>query len=140
MKNEGYLLIDHQASPGLTPEDFRKAGITEHSLHKLGLSMAEFGEGKRLERATARCCHCGKQVFLNSERVQPRSFCRTCPPGLDYVCDDPKCHFDCAPYRKMLDRLRNDLEKAAKIERETPVPTFVTLDLPDAPAKETNNG
>lgn len=139
MKNEGYLLIDHQASPGLTPEDFKKVGITEHGLKKLGLDMKEFGPGKRLERATKRCCHCGNQVFLNPEREKPRNFCRTCPPGLDYVCDRKECHFDCAPYRKKLDKIREDLERAARIERDTPaVKTFVKLDLPDENDPKTN--
>jgi hypothetical protein len=133
MKNEGLLLIDHSASPGLTPEDFRKVGITEQGLHRLGLSMAEFGEGKKLERATMRCCHCGKQVFLNAERIKPRSFCRTCPKGHDYICDDPKCHFDCRPFRKMIDDLQNDLAKAERIERESGAPKTVVIDLPDEP-------
>lgn len=135
MKNEGYLSIDHRASPGLTPEDFRKAGITGAGLAKLGLDMAEFGEGKHLERATKRCCHCGNTVVLNQERIRNRSHCRACDA---YICDDPKCHFDCRPFRKMLDKIREDAVKAERIVAITPVPDIVTLDLPDPqPAKET---
>lgn len=140
MKNEGYLIIDHTASPGLTAEDFRKVGITEEGLHKMGLSMAEFGEGKRLERATIRCCHCGQQQFVNSARVRPRNFCRTCPEGQDYICDDPKCHFDCRPYRKMLDDLQNDLAKAERIERESAAPKTMIVDLPDEPTTKLIEG
>lgn len=132
MKNEGFLLIDHSASPGLTPADFEKVGITEHSLHKLGLSMVEFGEGKRLERASKRCCHCGNIVYLHPERIKPRNFCRTCPPGHDYVCDRAECHYDCKPYRKKLEKIAEDWLRAERIKQKNPgVPDIVTLNLPD---------
>jgi hypothetical protein len=132
MKNEGFLLIDHQASPGLTPADFRKAGITGAYLRSLGLDPAEFGPGKRLERATRRCCHCGNQVFLNPQRVRERYFCRTCPKGHDYVCDRPECHYDCAPFRKKVEKLLEERIKAEQLARVygNP-PTLVTVNLPD---------
>jgi len=133
MKNEGYLLIDHQASPGLTPEDFAKVGITAAGLAKLGLDINEFGEGKRLERASKKCCHCGNIVYLHAERIRARNFCRTCPAGHDYVCDRPECHFDCRPFRKKLEKIAEDRIKAEQMQRADPsIPSIVTLNLPDA--------
>ena len=54
-KTEGYLLIDHRASPGL-PADFYQ---------KVGLDAPAVTEGKMLESATLTCVHCNAIVIMN---------------------------------------------------------------------------
>ena len=71
---EGYLLIDHRASPGLTPEQAKA----------FGYDPAQVGEGKILETATATCSHCQKIVLLNQARTRERAVCLKC---YNYVCD-----------------------------------------------------
>lgn len=90
MLKEGYLMIDHRASPGL-PDNF---------LRDAGLRGAAVNEGKILESAIATCAHCNTIVVLNPLRVRDRNNCRKCDA---YICDNPACHKDCVPFDKILD-------------------------------------
>jgi len=70
-QREGYLLVDHRASPGL-PEDLaRRMGVAAGS--KLG------------EVATLTCCHCKTAVIKNPFRQRERYDCPKC--NFKYVCD-----------------------------------------------------
>ena len=72
---EGYLMIDHRASPGL-PEDVAIAS---------GYDPKLAGEGKLFESATLTCSHCKVSVVKNLFRVRPRASCAKC--GYHYICD-----------------------------------------------------
>lgn len=61
--HEGYLMIDHRASPG-TPE---------------------VPEGTVFEAATMHCSHCGTVVIVNPNRTRERAWCQPCDK---YVCDN----------------------------------------------------
>jgi hypothetical protein len=71
---EGWLLIDHTASPGIPAEIARR----------IGLDPKLVGEGKRLEAATLSCKHCGGAWVKNPRRTRPREYCRKCD---HYICD-----------------------------------------------------
>lgn len=75
---EGYLLIDHRASPGL-PADMARAA---------GFEPREMAEGAMLEKATMTCSHCGSVVVLNTARTRERAYCGKCD---HYICDG--CQF-----------------------------------------------
>lgn len=77
-RHEGYLLIDHSASPGLTPEEARLCGY-----------HGNCGEGKVFESATITCSHCKMPFIKNPERVRPREYCKKCD---HYICDF--CHVE----------------------------------------------
>jgi hypothetical protein len=77
-RHEGWLLIDHSASPGI-PSDIAR---------KIGLNPKEVAEGKRLESATLTCNHCGNAYKKNPLRHRPREYCKVCD---HYICD--KCGF-----------------------------------------------
>lgn len=89
-RHEGYLLIDHRASPGVS-EDFirstRKAALTAP-------------EGALAEAATFTCCHCQAVVVVNRKRTRPRGYCAKCD---HLVCDNPICSKECMPFAKILD-------------------------------------
>lgn len=72
---EGYLLVDHSASPGL-PEDVARAS---------GYDPKLAGEGKRFEAATLTCAHCKVGVVKNLFRTRERESCAKC--GHHYICD-----------------------------------------------------
>lgn len=72
---EGYLMIDHRASPGLDE------GLARY----VGLDPTLAGEGKLLEAATLTCSHCKAVVVKNPLRVRERAQCAKC--GWHYVCD-----------------------------------------------------
>lgn len=72
---EGYLLVDHRASPGLSEEQARRAGY----------DPALVKEGKVFEAATKQCKHCGCCVVLSPTRQRPRNYCMKCSGG--YICD-----------------------------------------------------
>src|SRR6266536_2801528 len=75
MKHEGYLLIDHRASPGL-PEDVARRN---------GLDPRRTGEGKVFEAATLTCAHCKTVVIINPGRTRERAHCFRCSA---YICDN----------------------------------------------------
>lgn len=89
---EGYLLIDHRASPGTTLVP----------------------EGAAYESATITCSHCQTVVVLNPLRTRERGYCRRCD---HYVCDNPACNVECTPYTKILD---DQQEQAARMLARTP--------------------
>jgi hypothetical protein len=74
---EGYLLIDHRASPGL-PADVARA---------VGLDPAQTAEGRILEAASLTCAHCKTVVMKNPLRQRAREYCAKCD---HYICDF--CH------------------------------------------------
>ena len=73
-KQEGYLFVDHRASPGLTRDHADRLQV-DHNLVR---------EGSVLEAATKRCCHCANVVVINPCRTRERGHCFKCH---DYVCD-----------------------------------------------------
>lgn len=95
-KREGYLLIDHAASPGLTEAQSRAAGLDPKFT----------GEGKRLEAATLTCSHCKATVVKNPLRLRERASCSKC--GYHYICDLCEANsrlpgYDHMPYAKFAD-------------------------------------
>jgi hypothetical protein len=83
---EGYLMVDHRASPGLTEADWLK--LPENV-------RAETQPMKGLfESPTIRCCHCGTIVILNPARTRARGYCARCD---HYRCDSPAC-VECFPF------------------------------------------
>jgi hypothetical protein len=73
---DGYLMIDHRASPGV-PEDIAR---------KTGFDPKMLAEGKLLESATITCAHCLGVVVKHPMRIRPRGYCPQCDR---YLCD--KC-------------------------------------------------
>lgn len=72
--HDGYLMVDHRASPG----------IPEAQAIRMGLDPAGVREGKVYETATLGCPHCGAHVVLNPLRTRERGHCFSCNR---YVCD-----------------------------------------------------
>lgn len=71
---EGYLMIDHRASPGISEEVARLSGF----------DPAQCGEGKLFETATLTCAHCKGSVVKNPLRTRERPHCVKCN---HYICD-----------------------------------------------------
>ena len=53
MKNEGYLLVDHRASPGISTADLKRAGITRQTAAKVTAvdSLLDINTQQRLPAA-----------------------------------------------------------------------------------------
>lgn len=90
MRKEGYLMIDHRASPGLDGNFMRDIGLGGPSLP----------EGLLFESGIATCAHCNAIVVLQPLRTRARGHCAKCDR---YICDTPACHKDCTPFDKILD-------------------------------------
>lgn len=99
-KGEGYLMIDHRASPGV-PEEIARS---------VGMDPALVKEGSMLEMTTMTCCHCKVAVQMNPMRLRARESCRKC--GGKYICDfcyadTHRADYSHAPYEKRaLDAMR----------------------------------
>ncbi|WP_024516843.1 hypothetical protein [Bradyrhizobium sp. Tv2a-2] len=77
MKQMGYILVDHRASPGL-PEDIARAA---------GYDPKFCGEGKVFEQDTMTCSHCKSVVVKNNARTRERAKC--------FECDNKEGHYIC---------------------------------------------
>jgi hypothetical protein len=73
-QREGYLLLDHRASPGLPA----------NMAARMGASPNEVREGAYFETHTMGCAHCPSVVVLNPMRTRGRSWCSKCD---SYICD-----------------------------------------------------
>lgn len=96
---EGYLLIDNRASPGVSAELIRASGKDAPIV----------GEGQVYECATLTCCHCGVVVILRPDRTRARGYCRLCD---HYVCDNPGCNSVCRPFEGLLIEQQNKIYHA----------------------------
>jgi hypothetical protein len=93
-RHEGYLLIDHRASPG-TPD---------------------VPEGTVFECATITCRHCQQRIMRNPMRTREREWCSGCD---HYICDRcglvKKITGECQDIKRLFDKLQNE---ALLIDRE----------------------
>lgn len=101
-QREGYLFVDHSASPGI-PAD---VALT------IGLDPNLVREGKVLEAATMTCVHCKSAVVKNPFRQRERNYCQKC--GGKFICDDCALlarlsAYDHTPFEKRVD-LAKDAE------------------------------
>ena len=94
--HEGYLTVDHRASPGIP------AALAV----QMGMDPRLVGEGGFFESATMTCTHCRGVVILNPQRTRARAYCQKCD---HYVCDG--CHalttlpgYQHVPYEQMVGR------------------------------------
>ena len=97
--HEGYLLIDHTASPGTgslaaIPSTTRK-------------NVPIVPEGKKLEANIITCAHCQRGVILNPQRSHDREWCWGCN---HYLCDNcglvRKIDGQCHNMQQLLDKLQ----------------------------------
>lgn len=86
-------MIDHRASPGITPEDLIKAGLNPH--------MAVPG-GQMVELATLCCGHCNAMVIKNPKRTRDRGHCKSCD---DFICDGCVAIGGCYPLQAYADHV-----------------------------------
>lgn len=79
--HEGYLLLNHTDSPGLS-QDFLDAAHAQSTAPPLPP-----GAGRGLfEAPTFTCAHCQKVSIINPLRNRDRAYCAKCD---HYLCDDP---------------------------------------------------
>ena len=95
---EGYLIIDHRDSPGVTTP------VKQHD----GTWSPILPAGVAWESAVKDCCHCQVRVILNPDRSRPRGYCAKCDA---YLCDACTALGECRPFAKVIDDL---LEQAVK--------------------------
>lgn len=98
-RKDGYLEIDHSASPGL-PEEVALAAGFDPKLCRAG---------KRLEAATMHCTHCGVSILKRPERVRAREYCKLCDHYICDVCGIARCQpgYVHLPYKKFQDLILN---------------------------------
>ncbi len=100
---EGYLLIDHSASPGM-PKDL------------MGLNI---GEGARFEASTLKCGHCPNVVIRNPLRERERGHCFKC---MHYICDACslayKINLICRPWVQVVDDVKDGKTKTPVLARD----------------------
>ena len=121
---EGYLMIDHRASPGLTAEEMRQAGYT---------NAPNLGEGTYTELPTIRCAHCSNVFIKNPLRTRERGFCWQCD---DYLCDQctvaMKVSGKHVPFQQIADSILGS-------DKTAPTELFIPLTLRALPEETTND-
>lgn len=100
---EGYLLIDHTDSPGISAE--QAASVR---------SEVVVPKGKKLETPTYNCSHCERLVIMRPDRSKIRGYCRKCDR---YLCDDctlvAKVTGECSSFKRFTDRYLDSAAKGA---------------------------
>jgi hypothetical protein len=99
-RHEGYIIVDHRASPGL-PEDIARAA---------GFDPAQCKAGGVFESATLTCSHCGTAYVKNHFRTRERAYCSKCD---HYICDfcdagRQKADYVHLPINKQIDIVMSD--------------------------------
>lgn len=88
LKYEGYLFVDHRASPGMPGSTVKK-------------------EGSVYEAATLSCSHCRTSVIMNPERIRVRGHCPRCN---EYLCDWCAAAYQtnkiCRPFSMVIEELK----------------------------------
>ena len=74
-ETEGYVLIDHRDSMGLTEAERIEARLSP---------LMPIGKGQRLEAPTFCCSHCDRIVVMNPLRNRERGLCFKCDR---MICD-----------------------------------------------------
>ena len=97
-RHEGYLLIDHRGSPGISVDEARKAG----------LPVPACPAGQLYESATITCTHCNMVVILNPQRTRERGYCAKCD---HYICDKVECRVACIPFKRILEVIDHETHR-----------------------------
>lgn len=94
--SEGYVMVDHRASPGLTPEEARYAGY----------DPTQCATGKLFEASSLTCSHCKVVVVKNPLRTRERSHCFKCNHYICDMCAFKASHSDYShtPYEKAVEK------------------------------------
>lgn len=101
--SEGYLLIDHRNSPGITQEFVARNGID-------GPAVAA---GVTYESAILTCHGCQGDIIINPNRSRDRAWCMSHDAYLCDNCDARRAAAggECVPLRQKLEQLWNALMK-----------------------------
>lgn len=98
---EGYFLLDHRNSPGLSESQVFAASLPP------GAGRGYF------EAPVITCSHCQRGVVLNPLRNRDRSYCAKCD---HYICDECgavlKAGGVCKPYKQIIDEIYEQGVKA----------------------------
>ena len=96
---EGEIVIDHRASPGLTPAQVA------------GFAPA-VAKGELYESAVVVCGHCDAAVILEPKRTRDRGWCPKCDR---YTCDDCEAQRardgECRSVERRADAYLNHIER-----------------------------
>lgn len=111
-QREGYFVVDHRASPGMT----------EAQALACGYDPAQCREGKVYETKLLTCRHCKTAAKKNPFRLRPRESCTKC--GGKYVCDfcyarmqEPD--YDHTPFEKLVDLAMDSAAKGIPFNART---------------------
>lgn len=110
---EGYVLIDHRASPGLSEADAIRSGLPPDLVK----------EGAVFEMATLCCRHCQTPQHKNPLRKRPRAQCAKC--NYAYVCDVCAFKMTMPDYIHVTFDQRKDLVFAGKPDPLAPRPSLL---------------
>jgi len=113
--HEGYIMVDHRGSPGISDDFIHKAQQIFPADTCLPLGMSA---GRSLfEAPTVSCNHCQAMVIINPLRNRERGYC----PGCDrYICDNcterRRIDGKCKTFRQFADEITEAALKAESIK------------------------
>lgn len=105
-RHEGYLFVDHRASPGL-PDDMA-----------LSMGLPVGGGQGLLEAATYTCSHCNRVVIIEPKRTRERAYCPKCD---HLICD--RCGAiraasggECKTFKQVIEEVQEKGARDAQLE------------------------
>mgnify|MGYP001252610740 FL=1 len=103
--HEGYFLIDHRDSPGVSDEVMVAQGMPPGSGHHI------------FESATFTCSHCQAVVVMHPDRSRDRGYCRKCDHLICDGCETAKAVSggECRSFKRLVDNILNDIAKGGEV-------------------------
>lgn len=99
---EGYLLLDHSAGEGITPQEAMLAGR----------GTMPVGRGMKAEFPAVNCSHCQRLIVMNPGRTRDRAYCGKCDRYICDECEIARVHTGiCKPFAQVIDEF---IDAAAK--------------------------
>jgi hypothetical protein len=120
--HEGYFLLDHSNSPGVSDADMVKHGLP-----------TGYGR-KKFESATFTCNHCERVVAIVYKGLTRHRDCAWCKKCDHYLCDDCGTALHktgvCYPFKAMIEDLRNKHVQTGRVPSPSEVFQSPTIVVP----------
>jgi len=109
-KHEGYIMVDHRDSPGISDDFIHKTSqvLPADACLPLGAGRSLF------EAPTISCSHCQAMVIINPLRNRERGYCTGCGRYICDICTERRrIDGQCKTFQQLADEI---VEAAIKAE------------------------
>lgn len=104
--HEGYLIIDHRNSPG----------ISGAMVNAIDASLPLSAGHGFFESATYTCSHCTRIVIMNPLRTRERGYCPACDHYVCDLCESVRLVKGCKTFKQIVEEIKESAAQAEGIK------------------------